>query len=207
MASDPRVDVQNHVILCQSHFRLDQYSLRFRRFDGDWSPVVSREVFERGHAAALLPYDPIRDEIVLIEQFRAGAMAAGCNPWLYEIVAGVIDAGETPQDVAHREGLEETGLKIQFSKLIYDYLASPGGSSENCHVYIGCVDASNTPEFAGLTEESEDIRIHVLPAADAFVLLNNNKINNAVSIIALQWLEHRHQTLRRDWQQRLEQSS
>ena len=207
MSDDPRIDIQDHKILCQSHYRLDRYQLRFRRFDGEWSPVINRDVFERGHAAALLPYDPIRDEIVLIEQFRAGAMASGRPAWLYEIVAGVIDPDETPEQVATRETIEETGLEIIFCQFIYDYFATPGASSENCTLFIGCVNTTNVGNFAGLAEESEDIRIHTMPAAQAFSLLNQNKINNAVSIIALQWLEHHHQTLRRDWRQRLEQSS
>lgn len=203
MTTDPRIQLIEHKTLCQGFFRLDRYRLRFQKFDGTWSQPVDREVFERGKAAALIPYDPIRDEVVLIEQFRPGALVAGRDPWLYEIVAGAIEEGESPQAVAHRETVEEAGLKIRFSEFICDYLVSPGCASEHCFVFAGCVDSSNPVHFAGVESEDEDIRVHVMPAAKAFQMLNDNRINNAVSIIGLQWLAARHQIIRADWLEKL----
>lgn len=203
MHHDPRVKLSEHRVLFKSYFQLDLYRLSYKRFDGTWSAVVDREVFERGQAAALIPYDPVRDEIVLIEQFRPGALAAGRQPWLYEIVAGIIDDDESAQQVAHRESAEETGMNVLFSEFICDYLVSPGGASEVCHLFAGCVDARSASKFAGISDEAEDIKVHVMSAAKAFGLLHDNRINNAVSIIALQWLEHRHQLIRDDWQHRL----
>src|ERR1700679_3179071 len=89
--------------VCQSYFRIDRYMLKHRLFGGGWSAPVMREVFERGHSVAALFYDPHADAIVVIEQFRAGAFAAGVGPWLVECVAGIMDEGETPEQVARRE--------------------------------------------------------------------------------------------------------
>ena len=131
MNSSDDVDIREKRTVYQGHFRIDRYRLRHRLHEGGWSAEMSREVFERGHAAAVLPYDPIRDEVVLIEQFRVGAYAAGKSPWLVEIVAGIIDPGETPEEVVRREAREEAGLEVGALERIADYLSSPGGASES----------------------------------------------------------------------------
>src|SRR5579859_4555045 len=116
----------------QGYFRVDRYVLRFRRFDGEWSPAISREIFERGHAVGLLLYDPVTDQVGLIEQFRPGALAAGWHPWLIELPAGIIDEGESPENVAIREAKEETGLDIGDPILIRRYLATPAAVRKAC---------------------------------------------------------------------------
>ena len=106
------VEILDKETAFQGYFRIDRYRLRHRLFAGGWSEAITREVFERGHVVGVLPYDPIEDRVVLIEQFRIGAYAAGFSPWLIEIVAGVIEAGEEPEEVARRETLEETGCSV-----------------------------------------------------------------------------------------------
>lgn len=181
------------------YFRIDRYRLRHRLFDGGWSPELRREVFERGHVTALLPYDPIRDEVVLIEQFRIGAHSAGLGPWITEIVAGVIDEGETPEAVARRETQEETGLEVAEMIPICHYLSSPGGTSETVRLFCGKVDAGNAGGTHGHADEGEDIRVFALPATEALERLAAAEFDNAITIIGLQWLALNRDELRGRW--------
>jgi ADP-ribose pyrophosphatase len=183
----------------QGYFRIDRYRFRHRLFRGGWSGEVVREVFERGHAVGVLPYDPERDSVVLIEQFRIGAVAAGQPPWQEEIVAGIIDAGETPEAVAHREAEEEAGCRIQELVAICHYLASPGGTSESVQLYCGRVDGRGVGGIHGLAEEHEDIRVEVVPFAEARERLLAGRFRNAPAIIAMQWLTLNRDELRRRW--------
>jgi ADP-ribose pyrophosphatase len=186
-----RADVE--VISCetqfQGYFRIDRYVLRHRLHDGSMSGEMSREIFERGHAVVVLPVDPKRGEVVLIEQFRPGAYAAGWDPWLVEIVAGIRGENETPDEVARRECLEETGLEIERLIPIYRYLVSPGGSSESVHLYCAIVDSSKAGGVFGLAHEHEDIRVMAKPIDQALGDLHQGRILNAMTIIGLQWLE------------------
>lgn len=147
-----------------------------------------REVFERGHAAAVLPYDPIRDEVILIEQFRVGALAAADGSWLLEIVAGMIEASETPQDVVKRESIEEADCIISDLIPLYDFFVSPGGTTERVALFCGRVDSTHAGGVHGAIEEGEDIKVHVVPLDTAIAFLNSGKITSASAIIALQWL-------------------
>ncbi|HEY5719211.1 MAG TPA: NUDIX domain-containing protein [Gammaproteobacteria bacterium] len=183
----------------QGFFRLERYRLRHTLFAGGWSPPLTRELLERGHAAAVLPYDPVRDEVVLIEQFRVGAMQAPGGPWLVEIVAGIIEGDEKPADVAVREAREEAGLELLELLPICRYLVSPGGTSEAIHLYCGRVDASTAGGIHGLAEEGEDIRVFSLPVVDAMEMLRTGLIDAASPLIALQWLALNRERLRRHW--------
>ena len=158
-------------------------------FSGGWSAEIQREFFERGHAAALLPYDVKNDRVVLLEQFRFGAMHTQQSPWLFELVAGIIEEGEMPEEVVKREALEEAGLTIKSCKFITNYLVSPGGTTEQIDLFIADVDSSLAGGIHGLEDEGEDIRVHVLPRETAYQWVIDGKINNAATIIALQWLE------------------
>ena len=174
--------------LYQGFFKCNKYTLRHKLFSGDWIEI-QREFFERGHAAALLPYDVKNDRVVLLEQFRFGAMASTQSPWLFELVAGMIEEGEIAEEVVKREALEEAGLTIKSCQFILSYLASPGGTTEQIDLFIAEVDSSFASGIHGLADEGEDIRVHVLPRETAYQWVVEGKINNAATIIALQWLE------------------
>lgn len=182
------VEVLEKTICFEGFFRIEKYRLRHRLFSGDWSHPLVREVFERGHAAAVLPYDPIRDEVILIEQFRVGALAAADGSWLLEIVAGMIEASETPQDVVKRESIEEADCIISDLIPLYDFFVSPGGTTERVALFCGRVDSTHAGGVHGAIEEGEDIKVHVVPLDTAIAFLNSGKITSASAIIALQWL-------------------
>jgi len=191
----------------REYFRLDHYRLKHRLFEGGWSGEMSREIFERGHAVSVLPYDPDQDRVVLIEQFRTGAYAAlssgwfndDASPWLIECVAGIIEKGESPEDVARREIVEETGLEVAEIVPIHHYLVSPGGSSESVFSFCGRVDATDADGVYGITDEHENIRAFSIPAPDAFGLVDQGRIYNAMTIISLHWLRANRKRLRGEW--------
>lgn len=173
--------------LYRGYFSATRYTLRHQTFAGGWSPTITREVFERGHAVAVLPYDPVRDEVVLIEQFRAGAMVAGWNPWLIEVPAGMIEPGEAPADVAKRETAEEIGLEVGRLDFVAHILCTPGGSSETLAVYCGEVSTANIGDHGGLADEHEDIRVFAMPADEAVALLDRGVLDNASTVLVMQW--------------------
>ena len=180
-------------------FKIDRYRLSHRLFNGGWGQELQRELFVRGDASCVLPYDPITDQVVLLEQFRVGAVDHNQTPWLLELVAGMNDEGETPETVVRREGMEEAGIQIGELKPICEYLVSPGGTSEKIYLFCGQVDASTAKGIHGLEHEGEDIKVHVVSAVQAFEYVSNGTINNAASIIALQWLQLNHESIKREW--------
>lgn len=180
-------------------FRLETLTLRHRRFDGGWTRPLNREIFDRGQAVAVVPYDPVRDEVVMIEQFRAGAFHAGWHPWMLEIVAGIIDEGEAAPDVAVRETHEEIGLSVTTLEHIARFMPSPGAMSETVEMYVGRVDASRAAEAGGVAHEDEDIRVQVMPASEALALLETGRIDTAITLVGLQWLALNREALRRRW--------
>lgn len=183
------VEILDLKTVFQGYFRIDRYRLRHRHFDGSWSTPMMREVFERGHAVAVLPYDPVTDRVVLIEQFRCGAYAAGYdNPWLIECIAGIIGDGEEKEQVARRESEEETGFVPTSLVLAGDFIATPGGSSETCRLYCAVGDLSAVGGTHGLAEEHEDIRAFTLSRAEAYAWCRDGRINNAMAVLAIQWL-------------------
>lgn len=189
-----------HKELCfQGFFHMERYTLRHRLFNGGWSQLIIRELLERGHAAAVLPYDPVRDRVVLIEQFRVGAMAISTGPWLLEIVAGIIETNEVAEEVVRREAIEEAGCDIIELIPLYDYLVSPGGTTERIALFCGKVDSAHLGGIYGKMEEGEDIKVHVMAVDDALALLNSGKIISANAIIALQWLILNREYLHKIW--------
>ncbi len=183
----------------RGYLGVDAYRLRHRRHDGGWTGEMRREVVERGHAVAVLPYDPALDQVVLIEQFRIGAHAAGWPPWQIEIVAGIIEPGEAPEDVAMRECVEECGCRLGALVHVCDFLTSPGVMSETVAIYCGRADASHAGGVHGLDHEDEDIRAIALGAETAFAWLDDGRILNSPAIVALQWLRRERTRLRQDW--------
>ncbi|MDU3717482.1 MAG: ADP-ribose diphosphatase [Klebsiella michiganensis] len=187
------VEIIARETLYRGFFSLDLYRFRHRLFE------VTREIFERGHAAVLLPFDPVRDEVVLVEQIRIAAYDTSASPWLLEMVAGMIEEGESPEDVARREAVEEAGLIVGRVKPVLSYLASPGGTSERLSIMVGEVDATTAKGIHGLADENEDIRVHVVSREQAYRWVEEGKIDNAASVIALQWLQLHYHNLRNEW--------
>lgn len=190
------------------YFKVDRYTLKHKKHDGGWTEPMTREIFERGHAAAVLLFDPDLDRLVFIEQFRPGAFAAfnspwfdedRHSPWLLECVAGIIDAGETPEAVAMRESLEEANCTVSELVPIAHYLVSPGGTTESAFLFCGKVDATHVGGVHGLEHEGEDIRVLCVPSYQALAWLDEGRFINAVTLIAMQWFKLNHSMLVDKW--------
>jgi len=183
----------------EGFFKLDKLQFRHRRFDGSWSRVVTRELFVRGNATCVLPYDPVEGRVVLLEQFRAPAIFEDASPWLIELIAGINEEGECPEDVARRESVEEADLVLGKMEKICEYLASPGGTNEKVYLFCAHINSKEVGGVFGLEEEDEDIRAHVVTVDDALSMVKNGQINNAAAIIALQWLALNRERLDCNW--------
>lgn len=203
--TDPSKSVPKAVEITQREncfkgfYRLDRLHLRHELFKGGMSPEISRELFVRHDAVCVLPYDAKRDEVVLIEQFRVGVLGKTDNPWLIELVAGLIDKDEQPEEVAHREAEEEAGLTFSAMLPITQYFPSPGGSSEFVHLYLGHCDSEGAGGIHGLESEAEDIRVSVWALDDALQAMRDGRIVNAATLIALQWLALNRNEVRGLW--------
>lgn len=184
----------------QGFFSLVRCTVRHELFSGGSAEIV-REVFERGDAAAVLPYDPELDSLVLIEQFRIGAIESPGGPWTLEFVAGVIEPGEDAEQVVRREAVEEAGCGIGTLEPIAEFILSPGGCSERIYLFCGRVDARDVGGLYGLAEEGEDIRAEVVSFDTAMAFLESGKVSSATTIIALQWLALNREKLRARWLQ------
>jgi ADP-ribose pyrophosphatase len=180
-------------------FPLDVVRFRHRRFDGGWSPERTWELWRRGHAAALLPYDPDRDAVVLIDQFRLPCLAAGLDPVSTETAAGLVDEGEDEQAAVLREAEEEMGLTADRLERIGTFILTPGGCDETIGIWVGRVTAPESETFHGLEEEAEDIRVRTIPAAQAIADAREGRIANATTAIALLWFALEHARLRAAW--------
>jgi ADP-ribose pyrophosphatase len=180
--------------------KVEEYRLRHKLFAGGWSPPISRELMERGHAVAATLYDPLRESVVLIEQFRIGAYAAGETPWMVECVAGMRKAGEDPVAVVRREIKEETGLDMLALEHMGRTMSSPGGTSECCDFYVAKVDSRNAAGIHGLEHEGEDIRVLVEDVDDAFAsFFDGRRLGSAFTLLSLQALALNRARLRAQW--------
>ncbi len=198
--SDKKYEIIHREALFQGYFRVDRFHLRQELYAGGWSDVFSREVFEGArNAAAVLLFDPHQDKVILIEEFRAGPMAKGDNPFLIEVVAGVIGADETPEVTARREALEEAGCEVTDLQKIASYYPSPGSVSEYTTLFVGRAKAPEDGSIYGLAHEGEDIKVVVLEAVQAINLLYSGKLRDASSVIAMQWFALHHTDLRSRW--------
>ena len=193
------VEVETRETVFKGYFRMDALTLRHRRFDGSWTDGIRREMFERGDAVAVLPWHVESDKVILIEQFRPGAIRGDDSPWMLEAVAGVVEAGETDIDVAHREALEEAGCTMNALTPIVSYYPSPGACSEQIRLFVGRVVLAAVGEVKGIDTEHEDILVHSVARADAIAFLDTGKINNGLTIIALHWLARHGDRLRAEW--------
>jgi ADP-ribose pyrophosphatase len=201
------VEVLDLAVAYQGYFRIDRYRLRHRLHDGGWSEPFAREVFECGQAVGVLLYDPDRDRLVLIEQFRIGAYAVNkapeiegrFDPWMLEVVAGIIDAGESAEAVARREAVEEAGCEVGEMFRVCRFVLTPGVSSETITLFCGRVRAPEHEGVHGLDDEHEDIRVRVVSSAEIFAWLDRGCITNATALIALQWFRLNRDALRSRW--------
>ncbi len=199
MNRDDDVEVVEREACFRGFYQLDRLHLRHRLFAGGMGKLISRELFVRHDAVCVLPYDPQRDCVVLIEQFRVGALDKSLNPWLIELVAGLIDKDEQPEQVARREAVEEAGLELAELWPLTQYYPSPGGSDERVHLYVGRCDSRGAGGVHGLEDEGEDIRVLVWSLDEALAAVANGRIDNAASIIALQWLALNRAKVRERW--------
>lgn len=172
--------------------KMDRLRLRHKLFDGGWGPELTRELLSRGPAVAAVLYDPVNDLIGLVEQFRVGCLDEPSGPWALEVVAGILDCGGTPEQAMRRELLEEADISPRELRFICDYLSSPGGCDEKLYLYCAVADLSQAGGIHGLETEGEDIRLCIHPAAEVFANLYGGSMNNAATLICLQWLQ-RHQ--------------
>ncbi|MGD8588151.1 MAG: NUDIX domain-containing protein [Chromatiales bacterium] len=179
--------------------KINRYRLRHDLYQGGRCQEIVRERMEELQASSVLLYDPLLDRVVLIEQFRIGALDQPGNPWVVETVGGYLGAGESPEEVARREALEEADCTIQQLEPICSFMVSPGISVDRIHLFCGLVDASHAGGVHGLDHEGEDIRVLVMDADQAIGELYDGRMNSTSVIIALQWLTLRRDELRQRW--------
>ncbi len=182
------VKIHNQQRLFKSYFAIDRYDVSYKQFNGGESKVLVREIFERdAEAVAILAWDQKTDEIALIEQFRPGALKDEQSPWLIEIVAGMINKGESREEAAIREVKEEIGLEISPNDLYFvsSQYPSPGGISERVTLYIANTDLSHLGKHGGLACENEDIRVFKAPLDEAYAQVKNGRIHNSVAMIGI----------------------
>ena len=173
--------------LYSGFFSLNKYEFVHKKHNGEWTSTVEREVFSGAHVSTLLPYDPIKKEIILIQQFRAGVLSRYDDDYLYEIVAGIIDKGENPEETAVRECFEETGCEVKKIHPIQSYFPAPGSSESYYHLYLGEIQAFDGERIRGLENENEDILVKSFKVDEVRQMLKENKIINGLTLIALQW--------------------
>lgn len=181
--------VESKETLFQGFFRITRTVVTHRLFGGGWSAPLKRELFQRGDAVGVLLYDPNNHLIGLVEQFRIGAQRDRFGPWQYEVVAGMIDAGQTASEVALKECHEEAGLAVQELVPICDYLVSAGGTDEKMHLYCGLVDLRDRAGIFGLDTEGEDILLQVWTYDEVMQAQSEGLLNSAAVTIALLWLQ------------------
>ena len=183
----PKYKIINKKNLYSGFFSFNKYVFTHKKHNGEWTDKIEREIFEGVHVSSLLPYDPIKKEIVLIQQFRAGVLSRYDKNYLYEIVAGIIDKGEKPEDTAKRECLEETGCEVKKILPIQAYFPSPGSSESYYNIFLGEINAFDGERIRGLENENEDILVKSFKVEDVRKMLKEKKINNGLTLVALQW--------------------
>ncbi len=193
------VKILDATVAYQGHFTLRRLTLQHRCFAGGWSEPLVRELFERGDAVGVLPYNPVDDTVVLIEQFRPGAMRGDDSPWMLELIAGVVEPGEDDEDVVHREAMEEAGCEVSELVPVATLLPSAGACSEQVRLFCGRVSSAAIGGVRGLQDEGEDILVHAVPRSEALEMLARDRIPNGHTLIALQWLQINGDALRERW--------
>ena len=177
----------NNKNLYSGFFSLNKYEFIHKKNNGKWTDKIEREIFSGAHVSTLLPYDPIKKEIILIQQFRAGVLSRYDENYLLEIVAGIIDEGENPEQTAIRECFEETGCEVKEIRPIQSYFPAPGSSESYYHLYLGEINAFDGEKIKGLKKENEDILVKSFKIDEVRQMLKEKKIMNGLTLIALQW--------------------
>ena len=192
------VEVTRHTEPYAQFFSVEEFDLRHRRFDGTMSEPMRRAVFVSGDAATVLPYDPVRDRVMLIEQFRAGPFGRGDpQPWMLEPIAGRIDPGETPEAAARREAVEEAGLTLGALVKVGQYYPSPGMLAEYLYSFVGLADLPDgSAGLGGLAEEHEDIRAHLVSFDRLMALVDSGEVQIAPLLVTIYWLAANRARLR-----------
>jgi len=203
--SDPKFKASDVKVVARetrykSFLQVDTFQLQHRLFAGGWSDTMRRELLVKTPAVGILLFDPQRDELVMVRQFRIGMLDQEPSPWPLELVAGLVDTEESLEEVAIREIHEETGLVATELLPICEYYNSPGASSEKVSLFCARVDASQAGGYHGLRHEHEDIEVLSLDAAEALDALDSGIFNNAMSMIALQWFAMNKQMLVQRWE-------
>lgn len=196
-----KYEIHDKKTLYKGFFGMDMYTLSYEGYDGTTIGPMSREIFERGDAAALVPYDPVRDEVVFIEQFRPGAVRDGQNPWLTEVVAGIVDKNELGNtlNTVLRETTEETGMICEKARFATRFFTSPGGCTELIDLYVGKVDSSKATGVHGLLSENENIRVFAVKFDEAMRMLESGRLCNAIVIVGVQYLALHHDEIRAEF--------
>lgn len=193
-----KVDIARINRVYTNYFALNEYHLSHERFDGSMSDVLERAVFLASDAALVLPYDPVRDRVMLVEQMRMGPVARGDRAlWQFEPIAGRVDPGETPEQTAHRESMEEAGIALQSLEKVAEVYASPGCSTEFFYIYIGLADLPDRATgIGGLETEDEDIRSHLMSFDALMQMVDALQAANSPLVIAAYWLARHRDRLR-----------
>jgi ADP-ribose pyrophosphatase len=199
--SNDGVKIIHHDILHRGFFRLERYRLQHRLYRGGWSAEIEREIFERGRTVGVLLYDPDRDQVVMVEQFRLAAHLAGMPGWELELVAGIVDhEGESAIELARREAREEAGLAlIGEPEFAHRYMPSTGACTETIDLFVARVDARGAGGIHGLADEHEDIKVVVLGFDEIMRMVHADAIKNGPTLLALYWLAAQRERLRREW--------
>lgn len=195
--SQQDIEILKEETLYKGFFHLKKIQFKHKLFAGGSSGIVTRELLYKGAASAVIAYDPIKDSVVLVEQVRIGAYqpTSSQSPWLLELIAGMVEEGEKPEEVALRESEEEAGVQISALQHCLSVWDSPGGVVERIHLFVGKVDSTKAKGIHGLSEENEDIRVHVVSRETAYQWVKEGKIDNSTAVIGLQWLQLNYQSL------------
>ena len=200
--SQQDIEILGEQTLYEGFFTLKRIQFKHKLFAGGESGVVTRELLIKGAASAVIAYDPKEDSVILVEQVRIGAAyhsESHCSPWLLELIAGMVEKGEKPEEVALRESEEEAGIQVKNLTHCLSVWDSPGGTLERIHLFAGEVDSSQAKGIHGLAEENEDIRVHVVKREQAYQWMCEGKIDNGIAVIGLQWLQLNYAQLQQSW--------
>ena len=200
--SQQDIEILGEQTLYQGFFTLKRIQFKHKLFAGGESGVVTRELLIKGAASAVIAYDPKEDSVILVEQVRIGAAyhsESNRSPWLLELIAGMVEQGEKPEEVALRESEEEAGIQVKNLTHCLSVWDSPGGTVERIHLFVGEVDSSQAKGIHGLAEENEDIRVHVVKREQAYQWMCEGKIDNGIAVIGLQWLQLNYAQLQQRW--------